>query len=136
MLCREHAAQLRRRKPELDAAGVEALFVAFSPAEAVKAFEEELIPGWTCLHDPDLQVYRQYALPRMPPSRVLSPKVIGSYLSLLLRGRRLRRPEGDPLQLGGDFLIDREGILRFVHRSRTPADRPDPDLLVTRAVKL
>jgi hypothetical protein len=67
---------------------------------------------------------------------VLSPKVIGSYLSLLLRGRRLRRPEGDPLQLGGDFLIDREGILRFVHRSRTPADRPDPDLLVTRAVKL
>ena len=33
-------------------------------------------------------------------------------------------------QLGGDFIVDRDGILRLAYRSRDPADRPEVTLLL------
>ena len=47
-----------------------------------------------------------------------------AYVKLLLRGRRLRMPSGDVSQLGGDVIIDPEGIIRLHHVGAGPGDRP------------
>jgi hypothetical protein len=49
---------------------------------------------------------------------------VRAYGRLLTLGRRLERPTDDTLQLGGDFVIDREGRLSYTYKSRAPDDRP------------
>jgi hypothetical protein len=57
-------------------------------------------------------------------------KAVRAYGRLLRQGRRLERPSGDTLQLGGDFVVDRDGRLAYAYRSRGPDDRPSVDDLV------
>jgi hypothetical protein len=47
-----------------------------------------------------------------------------AYLGLLVRGRRLRRPTDDLYHLGGNVLIDPQGIVRLYHVGRRPSGRP------------
>ncbi|MGB3700022.1 MAG: hypothetical protein WA997_02030, partial [Anaerolineales bacterium] len=39
-------------------------------------------------------------------------------------GWRWRGIQGDSGQLGGDFIVDRQGIIRLAHLSQDPTDRP------------
>ncbi len=43
---------------------------------------------------------------------------------------RLRLPSQDTLQLGGDFVVDRAGVLVYASRSTRPDDRPPVDNLI------
>ena len=82
------------------------------------------------LLDSDNATYRGYGLQRSV-SRVLSPKMFWHYFVLLLRGRKLRPIQGDPYQLGGDFIVDPRGVVRYAYPSRDPSDRPSiQDLLL------
>jgi len=42
----------------------------------------------------------------------------------LLRGRRYHFRKNDLRKLGGDFVIDREGVVRYEYRSARSEDRP------------
>jgi hypothetical protein len=54
------------------------------------------------------------------------------YLKLRLRGQKLLPVQGDPHQLGGDFIVDAAGIIRLSHPSKDPVDRPPvEDLLAS-----
>lgn len=46
------------------------------------------------------------------------------YAGLILKGRKMRPIQGDPNQLGGDFIVDSQGTARYAHPSDDPADRP------------
>ena len=46
------------------------------------------------------------------------------YIKLLLAGKRLHRPTDDIYQLGGDVLIDPNGVVKLHFVSDTPIDRP------------
>ena len=52
------------------------------------------------------------------------------YLKLILRGEKLLPVQGDPHQLGGDFVVDAAGIIRLAHRSKDPVDRPPVEKLL------
>ena len=58
--------------------------------------------------------------------------VIGHYLGLMFRGWLPRRPapDADVWQLGGDFILDRAGRLRYAHPCKDAADRPSRDELL------
>ena len=48
-----------------------------------------------------------------------------------LAGKKAHDSHGDDTsQLGGDFIVDRNGILRLVYPSHDPADRPPVDKLL------
>ena len=79
---------------------------------------------------PERSVYRAYGLGRSV-LRVWSPKVLWRYLRLMLAGRRLKPIQGDPHQLGGDFIVDAGGIVRLAHPSRDPTDRPSVEKFLT-----
>jgi len=54
-----------------------------------------------------------------------SPPTLKLYWRLMRRGIRQERYEGaDIFQSGGDFLLDRDGNVRYAHRSIDPTDRP------------
>lgn len=83
---------------------------------------------WTfpLVGDPERKAYQAIGLDRTSVWGLLNPRVILHYLSLMFRGWLIRMPKSgeDTMQLGGDFVIDRERRLLFAHRTRSPADRP------------
>jgi len=75
------------------------------------------------LLDPERVAYQAYGLDRSL-IRSWGPKVWYKYAQLLLSGRNWRGIQGDSTQLGGDFIVDRDGIIQLAYRSHDPTDRP------------
>lgn len=129
---------MRRIYPEVHAIGGEIVAISFEPVERVAQLAAELDLPFPLLSDPERESYRAYGLNRGGWSEVFSWTTLRTYARLLLRGQRYQHRWSDWRQMGGDFVIDREGILRYEYRGRSPADRPDPvELLeVLRGIKL
>ena len=81
------------------------------------------------LFDHEKKAYQVYGLERSL-LRSWSPKIWLEYAKLLSQGRKWRGIQGDSCQLGGDFIIDRSGIIRMAYRSYDPADRPAVDQIL------
>ena len=122
---------MRRRYAELQARQAEVLAIAFDPLERAEAYVRRHQLPFPLLVDRERRVYRAYGLERAAWWDVLQPRVWVRYGRLLLAGRRQEAPPGeDPLQLGGDFIVDPQGHLAFVHPCRDPTDRPAVDTLL------
>ncbi|HUF84985.1 MAG TPA: hypothetical protein VMQ81_10385, partial [Acidimicrobiia bacterium] len=67
---------------------------------------------------------------RGPWWKVWGPKALLTYVRLVRAGRRLERPSEDTLQLGGDFVVGRDGAMAYAYRSTAPDDRPPVDALI------
>ena len=87
------------------------------------AYVRETRLTWPLLVDADRTLYTAYGMQRGSWWNIFGPASCWAYLKLLLRGRRLRPPRDDVRQLGGDVLIDRQGIVRLHHVGAGPADR-------------
>lgn len=98
-----------------------------------KRWLEETQAPFPLLLDSDRTAYRAYDLERSA-AKSWSPKMLLHYFRLILKGGKLRPIQGDPSQLGGDFIVDNEGIVRFSRPSEDPADRPSVEALL-RALK-
>ena len=106
-------------------AGGSVVFVVHDPPERVHA---GLLGGldlpWPVLVDLDRVAYRAWGLRRASFGTVwLDPRVWARYGRLLLGGERLRRLGRDTLQLGGDFVLDPDGVVTWA-RSQHADDRP------------
>ena len=55
----------------------------------------------------------------------MTPKTILQYIKLRLAGYPKLKKGSDIRQMGGDVMIDSEGIIRFIHHSQFPEDRPN-----------
>lgn len=105
--------------------------VTFAPPQLLASFEREIGLPFPVYGDPGRAAYEAFGLGRASVARVwLDPRVWRSYAKLLGRGRRLHRLREDSLQLGGDVVLDAEGRVRWMYRSRGPEDRPSVDELV------
>ena len=105
--------------------------VTFTRQRNLRGYRSRLALAYPVLTDESRACYRAYGLGRGPWWRIWGASTLLAYGRLLRTGqRRLRRPEEDTLQLGGDFVIGRDGRLVFVYRSTGPSDRPAVDALV------
>ena len=94
-------------------------------------YADETEFGWPVLADEGHEIYALYGLVRTSFAKAwLSPRTVRYYLRAAFRGKRLHRPTGDTLQLGGDFLIDPAGRVVFAFRSAEPADRPSVERIL------
>lgn len=106
------------------------LLVSFESMARIAGFGDDDV-GWDTISDPDRSLYRAYGLDRTNFVRTwLSPRTVAYYLRAAASGRRIRPPRSDSRQLGGDFIIDRQGFVVFAHRSSEPADRPPVEHLI------
>ncbi|MGH9055644.1 MAG: hypothetical protein ACRDYY_07245 [Acidimicrobiales bacterium] len=97
--------------------------VGFSPLDRLVTITRHL--GWTgrVLSDPRRLLYQRLEIGRAPWWRVYSPGTVALYVRAIARGHRLRRPEEDTRQLGGDAVMV-DGIVTTLWRPRSPDDRP------------
>ena len=117
MQLQQQEAQLRERQIDL-------LVVTFEQAWRAKGYVEETGFPWPLLLDPDRLLYQAYGMGSGTAKEVMGIHNWWLYLKLMLRGGRIRRPTDDIYQLGGDVLIDPQGLILLHYVGRGPADRP------------
>lgn len=105
------------------------LLVSFGDQQQTRRWREQTGAAFTLLLDRGRSVYRAFSLERSA-RRSFAQKTLLYYLLAVLRGEKLHGVQGDPHQMGGDFIVDGGGIVRLAHRSREPADRPSADELL------
>lgn len=76
------------------------------------------------LVDDELALYKAYGFERASLGRLMGPITTLKYVWLMLTGTKPGRPGKDIRQMGGNVLIDPEGVVRMHHQSVTPHDRP------------
>lgn len=116
---------MRERHGEFGRRGVAVAVVSFADPLKLAQYQQRHQWPFIMLADPERQAYNAFALKRLSWFQVFSPAALKLYWKLLRGGMRQERYKGDDIyQSGGDFLLDREGSIRFAHRSQNPADRP------------
>ncbi len=122
-------AQLRHFEAEFQRLGVQVLIISFGADFWARAWQQDTGSPYPLLLDPARATYQAYGL-GTSFVRVWSPHVMFHYLKLRLRGRKLLPVQGDPHQLGGDFVVDASGFIRLAHASKDPVDRPPVEKLL------
>ncbi len=110
--------------------------MTFAEPDQLGGFERKMELPYRVYGDPERAAYRAFGFERASVARVwLDPRVWARYAAILAGGRRPEPSSAkqDALQLGGDAVLDRTGLMRWIHRSRGPADRPAVDDLVAAA---
>ena len=121
--------QLHRHEAELKESDTNVLLISFGTELWARGWLQETGASFPLLLDPERRTYAAY---KLGSSRVRTwgPNVLWRYAKLLLAGEKLRPAQGDPYQMGGDFIVDGSGILRLAHASKDPVDRPPVDELL------
>lgn len=116
-------AQLRQHDDVLKGLNTRVAVISFGTFPGAKAWVQETAVPFDFFLDPQLKAYKAYGLERSL-IRSWGPKVWFTYARLLLSGRRWRGVQGDSAQLGGDFVVDKNGIICLAYPSHDPTDRP------------
>jgi hypothetical protein len=112
------------RQDEFAKLNTRVFIISFGTLPALQQWMNETCGTFDVLLDRDRTVYKAYELERSR-LRSRSPRVIWLYFTYWLQGRKFHDSHGDDTsQLGGDFIVDRNGILRLVYPSHDPGDRP------------
>ena len=123
---------MRKEYDTIRQLGAEVLAVTLSQPKVVAAYLKENPWPFPVVCDPERTAYARFALARTPWTSFLRPTVIAGYLSLIFQGWKPRAPNAgeDPMQLGGDFILDEKQHLLYAYRSKTATDRPDVQVLI------
>lgn len=116
----------------IQALGGEVLVVTFALPKLLAVFQAELPLPFPVVSDPERKAYQAFTLGSTTLGGFLRPGVVWHYLKLMFRGWLPKGPDkdADVWQLGGDFLVDAEGRLRYAHPSKDSADRPSNEELL------
>ena len=122
-------AQLCQEIDKLKALNTKVIVISYGTFPAAQAWLKETCSPIRLLLDSERVAYRAYGLERSF-LRSWGPKTIWQYMRLLAAGRKWRGIQGDSAQLGGDFIVDTNGVIRLAYRSHDPTDRPSVDDLL------
>ena len=129
--------QVQQQAAEFDRVGAQVAVVAYEDANRVQTLAQQERLQLQFLIDADLLLYQAFQLRRGSRRDLFNVATVMSYLKGLIHLRLPHIPHGDTSQLGGDVVLDAQGRVALVHRSTTPADRPEvADILrVLRALR-
>jgi peroxiredoxin len=135
VFCRAHVIRVIQARDHLQSFGAEVVFVAYQDPELLMAkMLRELALPYLLLLDPTRAVYRAWGLEQARLRNWLVPGLYWESLKTALRREPSLGSSPGPVQLGGDFVVDRRGHLAFVKRLRSFHDRARiPDLLTALA---
>jgi hypothetical protein len=108
----------------------EVIFVGSADGEATRRFFADFAPEEHCIADPDGVLWQAFGLGRGGMLQLFGPAVFANALGAMLKGNGIGVPSGDPLRLGGFFLLS-EGRIAWAWRARHAGDHPSLEVLET-----
>lgn len=117
-------SQLRQHQDDLDRLDVNVKVITFDNDVMAMAYVKATDLQWPLLFDSDLNFYKAYGMGNASWWSLYRPASIVKYLKLIFQGKGPGKPGKDWQQLGGDVLIDPEGVVRMHYVSADPHDRP------------
>lgn len=117
--------KVHSKRETLESLGATAVFIAFdAPAVLRRTLLADVDLLYPVLVDRDRSAYAAWGLSRVAWHRVwLDPRVWRTYVHLLREGFRWRGMGSDTRQLGGDFVVARDGRIAYC-RPQQRDDRP------------
>jgi peroxiredoxin len=116
-------AQVVSRKQDFDSLKANVVTISFGNPYWARIWLEETRSPFPLLLDRKRTAYLSYGLERSL-FRSWGWQTISYYARALWNGEEWRGIRGDSGQLGGDFIIDSQGLVRLAYPSRNPTDRP------------
>ena len=122
--CRAELAELAENRAALAATGVTpAVLTMSAPDDAAAMTQRAGLEELPRFSDPDRALYRALGLGRGDARELFSPTVWAKGLAPFLK-HGLGQMDGDGFQMGGAFLLSKEGVIS-AHIARNAADAPD-----------
>jgi peroxiredoxin len=115
--------QVASYQQEFEALNTNVVTVSFGMDYWAKMWLQETQSPFPFLIDPERDAYHAFGL-QSSIVRSWMPQNLWFYAKATLQGREKFGKRGDPHQLGGDFIVDSQGIVRLAHPSKDPTDRP------------
>ena len=110
------------------------ILVSFGVKEGAQKWLEETKSSFRMVIDIERHLYTAFGLQRS----VFKVWGVGSmvyYAEKMSQGVPLPKPyeniHDDHIQMGGDFIVDKNGIVRLIYSSKTSSDRPEIQTLIT-----
>jgi alkyl hydroperoxide reductase subunit AhpC len=130
--------EVREHYEDIADYNAEVLVISFALAEALEGYRSYLKLPFFIASDPERRAYRDYGMLKGSTWQVWHPRLLWKYVVLISSGMKLQRPaKGEDIsQLGGDFIIDGAGKVRFAHISHGPGDRPAVSELIGALARL
>jgi peroxiredoxin len=129
--CRAHVIKMIQARDEIRAAGAEVVLVAYNDPELVMSqlFRSLDLP-FLLLVDKGREAYQSWGLGQADWRTLLNPALYWNVARMAMRRPKPLGRAPTTSQLGGDFVIDRDGKIVFVNRMKSIYDRaPVSDLL-------
>jgi peroxiredoxin len=104
--------------------------VTFDSPELAGDYRKTFDLDWPLLLDPQFKLYHAYTMEKGNLWSLASPLRIMRYLGDIFSGGFPGKKGKDIRQLGGDIVIDPQGIIRLFHPSQHPHDRPSANEIV------
>lgn len=118
VFCRRLLSQLNRF-PNWNVA-----VVVLAGVEDARSYFTTHATSFPVIVDPTARLYSMLGLRRGGVGAVASPRVFGHAVAAIVGGAGMGRVTGDPMQLGGAFVIDKRQEIAWQYRSADAADSP------------
>jgi hypothetical protein len=88
-------------------------------------FGGKLAPSVLCLTNEEPDLYDAFGIGRGNPLRLIGPDALKAGARAASKGFSQGKSTGDTMRLTATFIVDREGIIRFVHYGKHAGDHVD-----------
>ncbi len=120
---------MREAYPKFQERGAEVAVVTMETPAQAAALRDRHRCEFPFLSDPRAEAYSAFGLERGGIAQLVTPRTIFRAISSTLKGN-FGGPMGDVFRMGGTFVIDREGVIRYCHRARDAADVTSVDEVI------
>jgi hypothetical protein len=131
MFCREWLAQLERHKEKLTSTGLKIVSVGIGEPQHASVCVR-MVPNTVCLANETMSAYKDYGFTEMTMGDWFTPNLIKNGVRAVARVSVPGKATGNQQMVGGNFVIDRQGVVRYAYYSRIAGDHPSmKDILKT-----
>jgi peroxiredoxin len=130
--CRAHVIQTIQCRNQFQQIGADVVLVTYDDPDLVMTnLVRELELPYALLVDTSRQTYRRWGLEQATWRNWLAPGFYIGVLKMRLRGEKAMPETPGPIQMGGDFVVGRDGRLASVHYMKSFHDRAKVPVLLS-----
>lgn len=122
--------QLHDKRAEIAQRGGQVVVITLSQPRWATMWIDDLEVNFPLLFDQNKELYARYGFHHSFRNVWGSPRVALLYVWYVIKEGRWRGFLGDTFQMGGDVILDAQGVIRYLRRSMDPTDRPPVSALI------